>query len=106
MEDIILKIVECIISIAIIVLCRYAIPFIKSKIGAEKYNLAISYVTAVVAAMQQTLTDNNIKKETAVEKVREFLAEKGISLTEEQIDTLIEGAVKNLKLEEANSKTK
>ena len=56
--------------------------------------------------MQQTLTDNNIKKETAVEKVREFLAEKGISLTEEQIDTLIEGAVKNLKLEEANSKTK
>lgn len=100
MNDIILKILECVISIAVIVICRYVIPAIKSKVGVQQYELALTYIMEVVKACQQTLEDNNFKKETATEQVSKFLESKGIKMSSEEIDILIESAVRELKAQE------
>ncbi|MCD8028789.1 MAG: phage holin [Erysipelotrichaceae bacterium] len=98
MNDIIMIILEAIVSIAIVVVARYIVPAIKENMGTSNYETLLSFINSVVYAMQQTLEDNDEKKMTATAYVTEWVNDHGIDITSEQIDILIEAAVKELKL--------
>lgn len=73
------------------------IPWITGRISADKTGALKFWVKTGVAAAEQTFAD----PETGMQKkqfVREFLSSKGIDITTEELETLIEAAVYELKL--------
>jgi LL-H family phage holin len=84
------------------IITRYIVPLIKEKIGAEKLATAEKWAKYAVLTAQQTLqTSTGADKKTYVtEFLKELLTAKNIALTDEQIDILIESAVKAMKMEE------
>ena len=95
---IILKIVVTVISI-LISMC--VIPYIQDKRKDAKYNLIFSCIDMAVRAAEQTIGAGNghVKKEEVINFVNTWMAEHGISITEEQLDILIEAAVFNMNRE-------
>ena len=100
MQDIIMTILECIATVIVIVVARYAIPAINTKVAGTKYEALVAYIEKVVYAMQQTLVDNEEKKAEAVTKVTDYLDNQGLKVSEDEINVLIEAAVKQMKIEE------
>ena len=102
MNDILYQIAMLIVSIVSAVLARYVIPWIKMSIDARTLEQIRGWVESAVLSAQQLMTDSTgQKKKEAVEIfIRQLLSEKGIILTDSQLDTLIEAAVKQMKISE------
>jgi len=103
MNDIIFEIVKSLVVIAIMVLVRYAVPYLKTQI--KNTNLAWIYDWAVYAvkAAEQTNTGSGtgaIKKATVKEFLTKVATEYGLSITDAQLENLIESAVYAMKQEE------
>lgn len=99
--DIAKIIVEAIVSIAVTVIVRYLIPYIKNKIGNDNYNDLVAFIEITVRAAKQTLDSNGEKKEYVLKQVNEWLAALKIEMTAEQIDALIEGIYNKVKVEDS-----
>lgn len=95
----IVDILEILIRIGVIVVVTFIIPYIKQKTKGTEYEKFSDYVVDVVLAMEQTMTKEQAteKKERAVQLVKEFLKNSSLKITDDQVDTLIEAAVKTLK---------
>lgn len=102
MNDIMFIILKAIISIAVIVITRYIVPFIIEKIGNENYARIEKEVTKYVLAVQQMYPElaGPERRVIVTQKIIDFLASKNIQLSEEQIRDLIESAVKTMKMQE------
>lgn len=103
MNDIIFEIVKSLVVIAIMVLVRYAVPYLKTQI--KNTNLAWIYDWAVYAvkAAEQTNTGSGtgaIKKATVKEFLIKVATEYGLTITDAQLENLIESAVYAMKQEE------
>lgn len=103
MSEIIFEILKVVVMLAVLVLARYIIPWLKARIGSENLEMADKWVHAAVLMVQQV---HNAKpgperKAIVVEIIREMLIRKNIDLSIEQLDMLIEAAVKTMKMEEA-----
>lgn len=85
-------IVESIITLAVALVTAFLIPFIKSKISAEKYAEIQVWVKAAVEAAEMIYvgTGRGLEKK---QYVLEFLAKKGYKLDTESVEALIEAAV-------------
>lgn len=103
MDDLVFEIVRFVIVVAIILFARYAIPYIKRALESEKMNMVVQWVeSAVLYAQQVFQTSTGAEKKEIVKKfLLELLQSKHISITEEQLDILIESAVKAMKLQES-----
>ena len=102
MNEILFEIIKVVVMVAVLVLTRYLIPWLKAKIGADKLTVAEKWVKYAVLKAQQVLWEKNgqDKKAYVTEFLKEILIAKNIALSDEQLDVLIEAAVKQMKIEE------
>ena len=102
MNEILFEIIKVVVMVAVLVLTRYLIPWLRAKIGADKLAVAEKWVKYAVLKAQQVLWEKNgqDKKAYVTEFLKEILIAKNIALSDEQLDVLIEAAVKQMKIEE------
>lgn len=102
MNEILLQVLKLIIMIAVVVIIRYIVPALKSMIDSSMLDAAMQWVESTVMYAQQVKTSNTgaEKKAIVTEFLREILTAKNISISEEELDVLIEAAVKQMKIEE------
>lgn len=88
--------------VAVLVVTRYLVPWLKDKIGADKLAAAEKWARYAVLKAQQVLweKDGQDRKAYVTEFLKEILIAKNIALSDEQLDVLIEAAVKQMKMEE------
>lgn len=102
MDEIIFEVIKVIVMIAVLVVARYMVPWIKEKIGADKLAQIEKWTKyAVEMAQQVHWTETGEDKKAIVTKfLKEMLTAKNIALSDEQLDVLIEAAVKEMKIAE------
>lgn len=105
MNDIIFEIVKIVVMVLMLLITRYLIPMLKEKIGADKLATAERWAKfAVLKAQQVMWSEKEQDRKTYVtDFLKEILIEKNLALSEEQLDVLIEAAVKQMKMEEKKS---
>ena len=98
MEDITRIIVRAIGSIVVILIVRYLWPAIKVKIAG-------TWMEHAVYAMQQTHGSDpgEDKKQKVLDSVKQVLKDLHISVSDELLDTLLEAAVHQMKIEEGRA---
>ena len=101
MNDIIFEALKLLIMVCVAVIARYVIPWLKSRIEQDKMAAIEKMVTQAVLYAQQVLTSKSgaEKKAIVTDLLKEMLT-KNISITDEQLNILIEAAVKQMKMEE------
>lgn len=102
MDEIIFEVVKVVVMIAALVIARYLVPWIKEKIGADKLAQIEKWTKyAVEMAQQVHWTETGEDKKAIVTKfLKEILTAKNIALSDEQLNVLIEAAVKEMKIAE------
>lgn len=107
MSEIIFEGLKFIVMLAVLVFMRYIIPWAKARIGAENQEMVEKWVNTVVLMAQQVhyAKTGAERKAIVVERLKLILTQKNIAISEKQLDTLIEAAVKVMKMEEAKGET-
>lgn len=102
MNEILFEVIKVVVIMAVLVITRYLMPWLRAKIGADKLAVAEKWVKYAVLKAQQVLWEKNgqDKKDYVTEFLKEILIAKNIALSDEQLDVLIEAAVKQMKIEE------
>lgn len=86
------QIVIAIIALLAALITRYAVPYILSKIDADKREKAIFWAKLAVEAAEKIFKEEGMGA-AKKQYVKEFLEEKGFNLNEKEIDIAIESAV-------------
>lgn len=94
--NLILGILELIVSAAILYLIPMAKKFIKSKLTERQYSDLEYFSSILVNAAEQKYIGEKMGKEKK-EYVLNLLREKGFAVDESELDAFIEAAVKRLK---------
>ncbi len=101
MSDILFSLIIIFIFAAVFLGIRFFIPWIKEKIGNEKYERVKAEIQTLVYAVQERygkeLTGPE-RRAIVLEKIKEFLISKNISLTDDQLRELNDAAVFAMKL--------
>lgn len=101
MSDILFSLLIIFIFAAVFLGIRFFIPRIKEKIGNEKYERVKAEIQTLVYAVQERygkeLTGPE-RRAIVLEKIKEFLISKNISLTDDQLRELNDAAVFAMKL--------
>lgn len=102
MNEIIFEIIKVVVMVAALVITRYLVPWLKGKIGADKLDAAEKWTRYAVLKAQQVLweKDGQDRKAYVTEFLKEILIANNVALSNEQLDVLIEAAVKQMKIEE------
>ncbi len=102
MNDIVFEVLKLVVMLAVLVITRYLVPWIKQKIGTDKLAEIEKWAKQAVLMVQQVYKEWNgeDKKAYVTKFLKELLMAKNISITDEQLDVLIEAAVKQMKIEE------
>ena len=87
---------EGILTVLFALVTLYVIPWIKSKVTAEELADIINWVKIAVQAAEMIYKESGMG-EIKKAYVKKFLSDKNIHFDEMDIDTLIEGAVLELK---------
>lgn len=102
MDDIIVKIIELVITIVVLLIGRYAIPYFKSKVGENNYQLILKWAITFVTAAENMILGEKTgeeKRELVTRWIKEKAGELGIKLTDEQVRTILESALAQAKNE-------
>lgn len=107
MNEILFEVLRLAVLLVVFVVTCYFIPWIRGKIGQDKLDAVTSWVNTAVLMAQQVYHANTgaERKAIVVELLKDILMAKNISITDEQLDMLIESAVKAMKMEENKSVT-
>lgn len=102
MNDIVFEVLKLVVMLAVLVVTRYLVPWIKQKIGTDKLIEIEKWAKQAVLMVQQVYKEwsGEDKKVYVTKFLKELLMAKNISITDEQLDVLIEAAVKQMKIEE------
>ena len=95
MRDIVLELLKLTIMIATMLVTRYLIPWLKAKTQNETMHALIDWTFQAVHAAEQAhqALPGPDRKAIVTKFIKEVLQQKNISLTDEEIDMLIEAAV-------------
>lgn len=101
MNDVTFIIMKLVISICAALITAYVIPYIKTLRNDKRYASLLDMVEVAVKAAEQSLKNETgeFKKSEVLAYVAHWMDENGISITQEQLDNLIECAVYQLKQE-------
>ena len=102
MTEILFEIVKIIVMIIAAVTGCYVIPWIRQTAADRKLDTAYYWVQQAVLCAQQLLSGQpgEDKKEYVLNVLNGILAQHGITMNGEQLDILIEAAVRELKIAE------
>ena len=97
--ELITKLVEAIVTVVIVLISAYVVPWLKGKIGEDKYDQIVAFAETCVRSAEKIYPVEQYmqKKEYVVEMVSKKAAEVGITITAEEINAIIEGAVQAVK---------
>lgn len=97
--ELITKLVEAIVTVVIVLISAYVIPWLKGKIGEDKYNQIVAFAETCVRSAEKIYCQEQYlqKKEYVVEMVTKKAGEIGITLTPEVINAIVEGCVQAVK---------
>ena len=104
MNDIIFEVIRAVLVIGIMVVVRYAVPYLKSRINGTDLEWIYAWAVKAVKAAEQTVTGEHAgaqKKAIVKEFLQTVAKEKNLAITDEQIENLIESAVYVMKQEES-----
>ncbi len=107
MSEIIFEVVKILVMVAALIISTYLIPWIKEKIGAEKLAAIEKWANYAVLMVQQVHWDyaGTDKKALVTKFLKELLIQKNVSISDEQLNILIEAAVKQMKIAESSGLT-
>lgn len=100
MDDMIVKIALAVLSIASALITGLLIPYLRTKISKEKREKYYEIVLVAVKAAEQIFRKHNTgatKKDYVLKKLREL----GVKLSNDELNMLIESAVKELNVWQA-----
>ena len=99
MKDATEIIVKIIFSIILILISTYLIPYLKTLRDDTKWKKFLDMVYDAVDAAEQIIKEKGSgaqKKEMVTKFIKEYLEKIGVSVTEEELNILIEAAVKRM----------
>lgn len=99
MNEILFSVIQIVIVVLLGLVSRYVVPWLKVKLDTEKASQILAWIQTAVTAAEQIISGESKgveKKAFVTEYMNKLLKEKGISMTEEQLNLLIESAVKAL----------
>ncbi len=103
MDEKIFQIILASIPVFGAIITGFIIPFIKEKIGAEKLAKYEYWTSMAVKCAEMVFKEQGMgeaKKEYVVNFLNEMFNKNKVVITSEQIEILVEAAVKELKLSE------
>jgi LL-H family phage holin len=96
MNDITFIILKAVVAVAVALITTYLVPVLK-QIKEDSQNKAVyDAIETAVKAAEQTIKGSGqgtAKKEQVVKRVTTYLNEKGITISEDQLNDLIEESV-------------
>ena len=97
--ELITKLVEAIVTVVVVIISAYVIPWLKNKVGEDKYATIIEFAEIVVRSAEKIYTPEQWqeKKQYAVNLVIEKAKNIGIDLSVDEVNAIIEGAVQAVK---------
>ena len=97
--DLITGLTKAIISVVLILVSAYVIPWLKSYVGQNKYDMVVEFAEIVVRSAEKMYTPEEWaqKKAYAVNMVENKSKEIGLDINEKEINAIIEGAVQAVK---------
>ena len=102
MNELTFDLLKIVISVCAAIITVYAVPYLKTLKEDRRYAQILDMVDVAVRAAEQTIkgAGKGVEKKKEVENIiYAWLMEKGIEITPEQINQLIECAVYQLKQE-------
>ena len=99
MNDYMSIIVKIVVSVLLVIISRYLIPYLKSLYDDVKWKKFLDMVYDAVDAAEQIIKEpksGEQKKEMVVSFIKEYLSKLGVTVTEEELNILIEAAVKRM----------
>lgn len=96
MNDVLFEVLRAVVILVIVLLVRYAVPFIRNLTEDTKYEWIARWVKLSVRHAEQTVFGEKTgpeKKAIVTEFIKGLLIRKNISISDEQLETLIESAV-------------
>lgn len=102
MDNVTMMIMKLVISVCAALITAYAVPYLKTLKNDARYERMLDMVALAVRAAEQTITGSGqgaVKKAEVIKFVSEWLYGKGINITEDELDQLIEAAVYSMKQE-------
>lgn len=103
MNELTFDLLKIVISVCAAIITVYAVPYLKTLKEDRRYAQILDMVDVAVRAAEQTIkgAGKGVEKKKEVENIiYAWLMEKGIEITPEQINQLIECAVYQLKQEQ------
>jgi LL-H family phage holin len=103
MNEVLFKIILGLISILGIIITSVVVPYIKEKLGNEKLAKYEYWVSMAVGAAEMIFKEQGMgktKKEYVVNFLKDMFNKNKIVITNEQLEILVESAVKQMKLNE------
>ena len=101
MENIILEAVKLLLMVAFLVFFRYIIPWAKETLGAVRYAQLEREIIKLVYAVQERYGDSKSGEERRAivrDKIKDFLTNKKIYISDEELRELNDAAVKTMKI--------
>lgn len=96
MNDVLFEVLKAVVVLVVILVARYGIPYLKTLAENTKYTWIVKWVELSVKSAEQTIFGDKTgpeKKAIVTEFIKGMLLKKNISISDEQLSTLIEAAV-------------
>ena len=102
MNEILFELMKLFVMVMVIVVTCYIIPWIRGKIGQDRLDEIAKWVNAAVLMAQQVYSAKTgaERKAIVIDMLRNILTAKNISISDDQLEILIEAAVKAMKMKE------
>lgn len=97
MDEILFELLRCVIIVVCLVITRYVVPCLKQMIDERQDEVLNELVQVAVQYAEQCYKTGKEKKEIVTEFLKTQLLAKNITITDEQLNALIESAVYILK---------
>lgn len=107
MSDILFEALNLIVMICAAIFTAYVIPYVRKAVGDKKLQDIADWAERAVLFAQQTMTAESgaDRKAYVLEYLTRYAHDYKIPITDEQINILIESAVKQLRMDEAKGQT-
>ncbi|MBD5524583.1 MAG: phage holin [Lachnospiraceae bacterium] len=100
MNEVLFEILKAAVVLVVVILVRYAAPYLRMKVEETQCAWIIKWAEIAVKSAEQTITgdgSNKEKKAIVTKLLKSMLIKKNISISDEQLDSLIEAAVFEMK---------
>ena len=96
MSDILYEILKSVLVLVLILISRYAVPYLKQRLENSKYDWVVRWAEIAVRSAEQTVFGDKKgaeRKAIVTKFIKEMLLQKNVSISDEQLDSIIEAAV-------------